>query len=66
MKWKRFLLIGFAAAVLALTLYAVSLARAGTRTMQTTETDRAEQNLQLSKILRSKRIRSEPRSGDIT
>jgi hypothetical protein len=44
MKWKRFLLIGFAAAVLALTLYAVSLARAGTRTMQTTETDLAEQN----------------------
>jgi hypothetical protein len=44
MKWKRVLLIGFAAAILALTLYAVSLARAGIRTMQTTETDRAEQN----------------------
>jgi hypothetical protein len=43
MKWKRVLLIGFAAAVLALTLYAVSLARAGIQTMQTTETDRAEQ-----------------------
>jgi hypothetical protein len=41
MRWKRILIIGFAAAVLALSLYAVSLAHAGIREMQTMETDRA-------------------------
>lgn len=41
MRWKRILIIGFAAALLALSLYAVSLAHAGIRKMQTMETDRA-------------------------
>ncbi len=41
MRWKRILIIGLAAAALALSLYAVSLAQAGIRTFQTSESDRA-------------------------
>ena len=41
MRWKRMLIIAVAAAALALSLYAVSLARPGIRTFQTSESDRA-------------------------
>jgi hypothetical protein len=41
MRWKRILIVGLAAAALALSLYAVSLAQAGIRTLQTNENDRA-------------------------
>ena len=41
MRWKRILIIGMVAMVLALSLYAVSPAQAGTRTLQTSESDRA-------------------------
>ena len=41
MRWKRILIIGLAAAALALSLYAVWQAQAGIRTIQTSETDRA-------------------------
>jgi hypothetical protein len=39
MSWKRILFIGLAAAALALSLYAVSLAQAGIRRIQTSETN---------------------------
>jgi hypothetical protein len=42
MRWKRILIIAAAAAALALSLYAISLAHAGIHTMQTIEADRAE------------------------
>jgi hypothetical protein len=41
MRWKRILIVGLAAAALALSLYVVSLAQAGIRTIQTSETNRA-------------------------
>jgi hypothetical protein len=41
MRWKRILIIGLAAAALALSLYAVSVAQAGIRRIQTSETNRA-------------------------
>jgi hypothetical protein len=41
MRWKRILIIGMAAAALALSLYAVSLAQAGIRTFQISKGDRA-------------------------
>lgn len=48
MRWKRILIISLvAAAALALSLYAVSLAHASIRTMQTTESDRAESRSKL-------------------
>ena len=42
MRWKRIVIVSLAAVALALSVYAVSLAQAGIRTMQTIETDRAE------------------------
>jgi hypothetical protein len=42
MRWKRILIVAVAAVALALSLYAISLAHAGIRTMQTIESDRAE------------------------
>jgi hypothetical protein len=39
MRWKRIFIIGVAAVALALSLYAVSLAQAGIRTLQTSESD---------------------------
>jgi|RhiMetdeSRZDD1v2_1073273.scaffolds.fasta_scaffold02843_16 CHASE3 domain sensor protein len=41
MRWKRILIIGITAAALAVSLYAVSLAQAGIRTLQTSERARA-------------------------
>jgi hypothetical protein len=41
MRWKRILILGLAAVALALSLYAVSLAQAGIRALQTSETNRA-------------------------
>jgi len=43
MRWKRILIISLAAVAIVLSLYAVSLGFAGIHTMQTTETDRAQQ-----------------------
>jgi hypothetical protein len=40
MRWKRILTVGLAAAALALSLYVLSLAQAGFRTTQTSDTDR--------------------------
>ena len=48
MNWKRVLIVSFVAAALALSLYAASFAIAGIRTMQTSETDRAERSDVLS------------------
>jgi hypothetical protein len=51
MKWKSVLIASFVVAVLALSLYAVSLAVPGIHTMQTGESDRAERGGNLSKRL---------------